>query len=86
VVPLELPQLDWYVPALHARVVAATEQGQTIAVPAGVELPASALLFTGIRPCSWMVSPMRCTMNFVFGDGNDYFLGTAGHCAQVGTT
>ncbi len=23
-------------------------------------------------------------MNFVFGDGDDYFIGTAGHCTQVG--
>lgn len=105
--PLVAPQPDWYTPDLHAEVLAAAERGEGVAVPEGVEIPASALLFTGIRPGSWMISPAGCTLNFVFGSvsdgegtqakGNgkgkkqtaaagsgDAYIGTAGHCAEVG--
>ena len=72
----------WYTPRLHKRVVAAGKKGRTVPLPEHANVPQSALLFTGIRPGSWMLSPSWCTMNFVFG-GTDS-IGTAGHCAQVG--
>jgi hypothetical protein len=73
---------DWYTPALHERVVAAGKKGQSVPLPDNAEIPASALVFTGIRPGSWMLFPSWCTLNFVFG-GNGY-IGTAGHCASGG--
>jgi hypothetical protein len=73
---------DWYTPALHERVVAAGKKGESVPLPENAEIPASALLFQGIRPGSWMLFPSWCTMNFVFG-GNGY-IGTAGHCASQG--
>jgi hypothetical protein len=60
----------WYTPELHAKVVAAGKQGRSVPIPDGAELPQSGLLFTGIRPGSWMLFPSWCTMNFVFGDGS----------------
>ena len=64
----ETPQ--WYTPELHERVVAAGKEGRSVPIPAGAELPQSGLLFTGIRPGSWMLFPSWCTMNFVFGNGS----------------
>ena len=83
-VELKEPQPDWYTPELHRRAVAAGKKGKTVAVPEGVdlEIPASGLAFTGIRPGSWILSPAGCTTNFVFGNGTK--IGTAGHCANVG--
>ncbi|MGH2752573.1 MAG: hypothetical protein ACRDK3_17140 [Actinomycetota bacterium] len=74
----------WYTPELHQKVVAAGKQGNTYSVPEGVDLevPASGLAFTGIRPGSWIIFPAGCTTNFVFGGGTE--IGTAGHCARVG--
>ncbi|MDQ3987369.1 MAG: S1 family peptidase [Actinomycetota bacterium] len=73
---------DWYTPELHARVVAAGKKGQSVPLPESAEVPQSALLFTGIRPGSWMISPSWCTLNFVFGGVDS--VGTAGHCTGVG--
>jgi hypothetical protein len=73
---------DWYTPELHRRVLEAGPRGESVPVPDGVQVPASALAFTGIRPGSWMLFPSGCTLNFVFG-GRDT-IGTAGHCASVG--
>jgi len=74
----------WYTAALHSKVVAAGKKGRSVPIPAGVDLevPASGLAFTGIRPGSWILFPAGCTTNFVFG-GNTQ-IGTAGHCANVG--
>lgn len=93
VTPLEAPRPSWYTDELHAQVIAAGARG--IPLPEGVEVPASGLAFTGIRPGSWMISPAHCTMNFVFGTpatsgtskrgkgGNGgYSIGTAGHCTE----
>jgi hypothetical protein len=74
---------DWYTPELHDEVVAAGRSGKTVPLPDGVEVD-SALLFTGIRPGSWMIFPAWCTMNFVFGSAGRYYIGTAGHCTSVG--
>ncbi len=83
-VELSAPRPDWYTPQLHASVLAAAERGEGVPIPDGVDYQASGLLFTGIRPGSWMIAPSGCTMNFVFGSARDYFIGTAGHCADVG--
>jgi hypothetical protein len=64
--------------------VAAGRRGEVVPVPERVDLPASGLLFTGIRPGAWIISPAGCTTNFVFGSRRNYFIGTAGHCAKVG--
>jgi hypothetical protein len=69
-VPLVAETPDWYTADLHARVVAAGERGESVPIPEDVKVPQSALLFTGIRPGSWMLAPSWCTMNFVFGDGS----------------
>ena len=72
----------WYTPRLHKRVVAAAKKGEGVPIPDDVSVPQSALLFTGIRPGSWMISPSWCTLNFVFA-GVDA-IGTAGHCTKTG--
>jgi hypothetical protein len=64
---LAAPTPDWYTDELHARVVAAGAEG--VPIPDGVQVPASALAFAGIRPGSWMITPAWCTMNFVFAGG-----------------
>lgn len=64
---LDAPVPEWYTDALHEQALAAADTGQGVVLPDGVELPASALAFTGIRPGSWMISPAGCTLNFVFG-------------------
>lgn len=54
-------------------------------------LPSSSVLFAGIRPGSWMISPNYCTMNFIFNGsgslatGGPYYIGTAKHCVQTQT-
>ena len=76
--PIMAPRPAWLTDELQAKVVAAGAHG--LPVPDGVEVPASGLAFTGIRPGSWMLSPAGCTMNFVFGTPGNYTIGTAGHC------
>ena len=83
-VELKAPQPDWYTPALHQRVVAAGERGESVPIPEGVDYPTSGLAFTGIRPGAWIIAPAGCTTNFVFGSASDYYIGTAGHCTEVG--
>lgn len=84
VTELIAPTPSWYTDELHAKAVAAAERGEGVAIPDGIDYPASALAFTGIRPGSWIISPGGCTANFVFGSEGDYSIGTAGHCAEVG--
>jgi hypothetical protein len=81
-IELKAPVPDWYTPALHAKVVAAGKQGKSVPLPEGVNLPASSLAFTGIRPGAWILFPAGCTTNFVFGGGTS--IGTAGHCVSPG--
>lgn len=66
-IELKAPSPGWYTNELHERVVAAGKRGRSVPLPENAEVD-SALLFTGIRPGSWMVSPAGCTLNFVFGD------------------
>ncbi|MGH3517097.1 MAG: hypothetical protein ACRDQ7_06690 [Haloechinothrix sp.] len=84
VTELIAPKPDWYTDELHAKAVAAAQQGEGVAIPDSVDYPTSALLFTGIRPGSWIISPSGCTANFVFGSPGNYSIGTAGHCTEVG--
>jgi len=83
-VELKAPKPDWYTPELHQRVMAAAERGEGIPIPEGVDYDTSGLAFTGIRPGAWIIAPSGCTTNFVFGSRSDYYIGTAGHCANVG--
>ena len=76
VVPLRGAVPDWFTPELAAAVDAA--DGQPVAAPTDAPLPGT----VGIRPGSWMISPAGCTMNFVFGNGGDFAIGTAGHCVD----
>lgn len=70
-IPLSTATPDWYTADLHQQVLAAADDGEGVALPDGVEVPASALAFTGIRPGSWMLFPSGCTLNFVFGSVPD---------------
>ncbi|MGH2752974.1 MAG: hypothetical protein ACRDLB_00945 [Actinomycetota bacterium] len=81
-IELKGPVPDWYTPQLHAKVVAAGQQGKTVPLPEGVNVPATGLAFTGIRPGAWIIFPAGCTTNFVFGGGTS--IGTAGHCVGPG--
>jgi hypothetical protein len=65
-VELKAAKPDWYTDSLHRRVVVAGRRGKTVALPARAKVKTS-LLFAGIRPGAWMISPAWCTMNFVFG-------------------
>jgi hypothetical protein len=65
-IELKAPEPDWYTDSLHGRVVAAGRRGKTVALPESAGIQTS-LLFAGIRPGAWMISPAGCTMNFVFG-------------------
>lgn len=68
-VELKAPTPDWYTPQLHADALKARESGRGAPLPAEARSEfESALLFTGIRPGSWMISPAWCTLNFVFGN------------------
>lgn len=85
---LKAPAPAWYTPELHARVMAAGDEG--VALPAGVDVPASSLTFLGIRPGQLIIVGSvlggfsQCTSNFVFRSGSKYAIGTAGHCGAVG--
>jgi hypothetical protein len=83
-IELKAPKPDWYTAALHDRVMAAAERGEGVPIPDGVDYDTSGLAFTGIRPGAWIIAPAGCTTNFVFGSASDYYIGTAGHCAEVG--
>ncbi len=83
-IPLSAPAPAWYTPELHARVMAAGAKG--VAVPASVEIPMSSLAFLGIRPGAFIIvgGGVLCSTNFVFRNGGNYAIGTAGHCGKVG--
>ncbi|MGP3979699.1 hypothetical protein [Streptomyces sp. KR80] len=81
---LSAPKPAWYTAQLHAKVVEAGDRGEGVPLPDGVTYPSSGLAFTGIRPGAWMIAPAGCTMNFVFGQAPNYYIGTAGHCTEPG--
>lgn len=75
---------SWYTHELHQKVLAAGPQG--VALPAGIDIPTSSLVFQGIRPGQLIIlgGGSLCTSNFVFTNGGNFFIGTAGHCGNVG--
>lgn len=85
---LKAPAPAWYTPALHQKVLAAGTRG--VALPATKDVPASSLVFLGIRPGQLILltegdTTSLCTSNFVFTNAaGNYFIGTAGHCGHVG--
>lgn len=78
------PAPAWYTPELHRQVLAAGPRG--VAIPDGVTIPTSSLAFLGIRPGQLLIieGGTLCTSNFVFTSGGNFFIGTAGHCGEVG--
>ena len=79
---LSKPSPSWYTPELHERVKASGTKG--VPLPESAEVEQSGLAFTGIRPGAWMIAPSWCTMNFIFHGSGSWYIGTAGHCAEVG--
>lgn len=79
---------SWYTKAFHERVMAAGDRG--VAIPTGVSVTASSTAFLGIRPGQQIIIGnllggfSLCTSNFVFKQGDNYWIGTAGHCGKVG--
>ena len=82
---LEAPAPSWYTPQLHAQVLAAGSSG--VAIPPTVDIPMSSLVFLGIRPGQLIIidGGTLCTSNFVFTSGGNFYIGTAGHCGNVGS-
>jgi hypothetical protein len=76
-VPLAGARPTWYTPGVEQAVLAAA--GTPVAAPNDAPLPG----VIGIRPGSWMIAPNGCTMNFVFGQGAELAIGTAGHCVNA---
>lgn len=85
-IPLSAPAPAWYTPELHEKVVAAGAKG--VALPDTVAIPASSLAFLGIRPGAFVIvgGGTLCSTNFVFRNGANWAIGTAGHCGNVGAT
>lgn len=78
-VPLGLPTPSSYTPEIHAKVLAAAENGNGYDPVEDREVAlSSSYLF--IRPGAWMWSPSWCTMNFIYGTPGNYKIGSAGHC------
>jgi len=80
----------WYTGAVQQKVVAAGTKGYHI--PDSFSMPvATSLAFLGIRPGQLIIifsadgsTISLCTSNFVFRNGANYAIGTAGHCGAVG--
>jgi hypothetical protein len=80
----------WYTRAVQQKVIAAGAKGYR--VPDSFTMPAAAgIAFLGIRPGHLILifsadgtTVSLCTSNFVFRDGANYAIGTAGHCGNVG--
>lgn len=82
-IPLKAPAPAWYTPELHAKVLAAGAAG--VPIPEEAAVPMSSLAFLGIRPGQFIiVGDSLCSSNFVFRNGANYAIGTAGHCGGVG--
>jgi hypothetical protein len=86
-VPIKAPVPAWYTHELHAKIMAAGDQG--VPVPPDAAIPMSSLAFLGIRPGQLIIlthGPVTtfCSSNFVFRNGANFAIGTAGHCGVVG--
>jgi hypothetical protein len=84
---------EWFTADFASEVVRAGAAGKPL--PDDVTLRTSSLAFLGIRPGQQIIvtdstdltrarSISLCTSNFVFTDGTNYSIGTAGHCGNVG--
>lgn len=75
---------SWFTPELHQKVLAANHT--PVALPASAAIPTSSLAFLGIRPGQLLIieGGTLCSSNFVFTNGSQFFIGTAGHCGNVG--
>lgn len=83
--PISAPAPAWYTPELHARVLAAGPSG--VPLPDEAAIPVSSLAFLGIRPGALLIinGGTLCSSNFVFQSGTQRYIGTAGHCGDVGS-
>ncbi len=90
-IPLSAPAPAWYTEELHQKVLASGSEGVAIpegaAAQEGAAVPMSSVGFLGIRPGQLLIidGVTLCTSNFVFRDGANYAIGTAGHCGDVGS-
>ncbi len=80
---------SWVTPELHRQVVAAGPKG--LPIPSEANIPVSSLAFLGIRPGQLIIlyssdgsTISLCTANFLFTNGTQHFIGTAGHCGLAG--
>lgn len=71
-------------PATADLMDARTQDPGGCAVPSAdpAATPTASYSCDGIRPGARMTSPSGCTMNFVFTDGTELYIGTAGHCVN----
>ena len=87
-VALRMKAPSWANEALYKAAMKAGTRG--VQLPDNVEVPAAlALTFIGIRPGEILYFPIPggfsiCSSNFVFHNGANYAIGTAGHCANAG--
>jgi hypothetical protein len=83
-IPLSAPAPSWYTPDLHAKVLASGVEG--VALPESVAVPTAGIAFLGIRPGHFIIvgGGTLCSTNFVFRNGANWAIGTAGHCGNVG--
>jgi len=85
---LRMKAPSWANDALYRAAIKAGSRG--VQLPNDVEVPAAAALaFLGIRPGELLYFPIPggftlCSSNFVFRNGANYAIGTAGHCANAG--
>ena len=79
---------SWANEALYKAAMKAGPRG--VRLPKNVQVPAAAALaFLGIRPGELLYFPIPggftlCSSNFVFHNGSNWAIGTAGHCANAG--
>lgn len=89
-IALKAPAPAWYTPELHKKVLASGIEGVPVpagaTMPGGTAIPASSVAFLGIRPGQFIIvgGGTLCSSNFVFRNGANYAIGTAGHCGEVG--
>ena len=87
-VKIETGAPSWATEGLYRAAMEGGRRGVTL--PSSVEVPAAAALaFLGIRPGELLYIKYPngfalCSSNFVFHNGANYAIGTAGHCGQAG--
>src|SRR5918999_741951 len=95
---LAFPRPSWYTEELHQQILAAGSRGVDVPLPTAEEqatelnclgysppyLATDGVSVGAVSAGGCMVSPSGCTMSFVFTDGTDLYIGTAGHCVSGG--